>query len=131
MLAAGTACLGTLVVTSPASLAGEYADAALDGLTDDYSVNGSLAITATCPCAGRLEDLSGQILLLPDSACPACSIESVLCAAERANATGVLLSCYFNVGGTPLGSRAVEKPADCGGVPAYANTARMVSLFPM
>eukprot|EP00316_Scyphosphaera_apsteinii_P020189 CAMPEP_0119313406 /NCGR_PEP_ID=MMETSP1333-20130426/28978_1 /TAXON_ID=418940 /ORGANISM="Scyphosphaera apsteinii, Strain RCC1455" /LENGTH=671 /DNA_ID=CAMNT_0007318237 /DNA_START=28 /DNA_END=2043 /DNA_ORIENTATION=- len=132
-VAAFMASASSLTVHAPEELIGDYEDAPPDKLSPSrYSVSANLAIAVKCPCdwATPLHDgalLEGRILLIPDQMCPAtCSVASAICAASRANASGLLLSCQFSSrlnahdGGTAeivddrvLQAKIPEKPSDC------------------
>ena len=94
-------------VRSPERLIGSYVDVAAPFAPPLYEITRLVALATTCPCdwlatappSAAASDLALQdwLVLLPSHLCaPACSSELAACAANLYNASGLLMSSFFN-----------------------------------
>ena len=94
-------------VRSPERLIGSYVDVAAPFGPPLYEITHLVALATTCPCdwlatassSAAASDLALQdwLVLLPSHLCPlACSSELAACAANLYNASGLLMSGFFN-----------------------------------
>ena len=109
--------LAHLDIYSPESIVGNWADVPARHGPPEYTVNGEVALAQTCPCEWLQENepsspaLKGHLLLLTDGVCqPACTAALAACAANRHNASGMLMSIAFNSPAPPLPPLAPAPP---------------------
>ena len=104
LLAHGLALTTGLQVTEPADLAGEYGDSPADFAPANYDVNALGVVATSCPCEWATESspilkgwLSDRILIVNDDVCNnSCTVMVAACAAQLANASGVLVTNRYD-----------------------------------
>ena len=104
LLAHGLALATGLQVTEPADLAGEYGDSPADFAPANYDVNALGVVATSCPCELATDSspilnvsLSDRILIVNDDVCNnSCTAMVAACAAQLANASGVLVTHKYN-----------------------------------
>jgi len=104
LLAHGLALATGLQVTEPADLAGEYGDSPADFAPANYDVNALGVVATSCPCEWATESspilngsLSDRILIVNDDVCNnSCTAMVAACAAQLANASGVLVTNRYD-----------------------------------
>ena len=103
LLAHGVALVTGLQVTAP-TLAGEFEDTPADFAPANYNVTALGVVATSCPCEWAAESspiqegaLTGRILIVTDGVCnTSCTAKVAACAAQLANASGVLVTQGFN-----------------------------------
>lgn len=107
MLLRSAVCLSLAVgleIHEPAHLAGEYPDTPASFAPANYDVNALAAVATSCPCEWEVRDVTfahplvnGRILLVHDGVCTgSCPAQAAACAAQLANASGILVPESFN-----------------------------------
>ena len=137
LLAHGLTLATGLRVNEPASLAGEYEDTPADFAPANYEVTALGVLAASCPCEWATDSspihkgwLWDRILIVDDDVCGnSCTAPVAACAAQLANASGLLVTERYNPskqleGRLPLpeGDFAASDPsinATCHGRPVY------------
>ena len=104
LLAHGVALASGLRVNEPASLAGEYEDTPADFAPLNYEVTALGVLAASCPCEWATDSspihkgwLWDRILIVDDEVCGnSCTAPVAACAAQLANASGLLVTERYN-----------------------------------
>ena len=104
LLAHGLALASGLRVNEPASLAGEYEDTPADFAPLNYEVTALGVLAASCPCEWATDSspihkgwLWDRILIVDDEVCGnSCTAPVAACAAQLANASGLLVTDRYN-----------------------------------
>ena len=104
LLAHGLALASGLRVNEPASLAGEYEDTPADFAPLNYEVTALGVLAASCPCEWATDSspihkgwLWDRILIVDDEVCAnSCTAPVAACAAQLANASGLLVTDRYN-----------------------------------
>ena len=104
LLAHGVALASGLRVNEPASLAGEYEDTPADFAPANYEVTALGVLAASCPCEWATDSspihkgwLWDRILIVDDDVCDnSCTAPVAACAAQLANASGLLVTERYN-----------------------------------
>ena len=114
LLAHGLALTTGLRVNEPANLAGEYEDTPADFAPLNYEVTALGVLAASCPCEWATDSspihkgwLWDRILIVDDEVCAnSCTAPVAACAAQLANASGLLVTDRYNP------SKQLEGPRD-------------------
>ena len=104
LLAHGLALATGLRVNEPTDFAGEYEDSPAEFAPANYDVNALAVVATSCPCEWAIESgpfqqgsLSDRILIVNENVCNnSCTAPVAACAAQLANASGVLLTQKYN-----------------------------------
>ena len=104
LLAHGLALTTGLRVNEPADLAGEHEDSPAEFAPANYDVTALGVVATSCPCEWAVESspfqqgsLSDRILIVNDDVCNnSCTAPVAACAAQLANASGVLITNRYN-----------------------------------
>ena len=104
LLAHGLALTTGLRVNEPTDLAREYEDSPADFAPANYDVTALGVVATSCPCEWAVESspfqqgsLSDRILIVNDDVCNnSCTAPVAACAAQLANASGVLITNRYN-----------------------------------
>jgi len=114
LLAHGLALTTGFRVNAPADLAGEYEDTPADFAPANYEVTALGVLAASCPCEWATDSspihkgwLWDRILIVDDEVCAnSCTAPVAACAAQLANASGLLVTDRYNP------SKQLEGPRD-------------------